>query len=355
MVEVAYGDGGTEPYCLPMVMVFGRDSADRADGALCRLDSPHGTGMLLDGMLDDRACAALLGSIEHGAAVRSRLGEIRGEAGPWLARAMAGQDEPMGVVRGSAEQSNSSVQFGGRLFLKVFRRPAAGVNPDCEIGRYLTDQGAFAHVPPFAGSLEYRVPGKAPATLALLQGAVQNQGDGWTWTLDELERYFENCATLAGEHAPSPAPLTDALSLGLSRTSPPAVDRLGFALDAGATLGRLTAELHVALASGDGPFSRETIEGSEFQALARQFREHGAGVLTGLKTSLSRLPDDAGARRSSGCSRAWTSRTHLPRGFAFTGTITWGRCCGRAAASSCWTSRASRRGRSRNGEPDSPR
>ena len=44
---------------------------------------------------------------------------------------------------GSAEQSNTSILYGDKLILKLFRRLQAGENPDVEIGRFLTEVGAF--------------------------------------------------------------------------------------------------------------------------------------------------------------------------------------------------------------------
>ena len=39
-----------------------------------------------------------------------------------------------------AEQSNSSVAYENRLVLKLFRRVAEGLNPDLEIGSFLTEK-----------------------------------------------------------------------------------------------------------------------------------------------------------------------------------------------------------------------
>ena len=36
----------------------------------------------------------------------------------------------------------------------------------------------------------------ATATLAMLQGLVPNEGDGWEWTLEELQRYFEQVSVV---------------------------------------------------------------------------------------------------------------------------------------------------------------
>ena len=56
--------------------------------------------------------------------------------------------------------------YGDRLILKLFRRLEEGVNPDLEIGRFLTERG-FPNIPPVAGALEYRRTDASPATMAV--------------------------------------------------------------------------------------------------------------------------------------------------------------------------------------------
>ena len=43
----------------------------------------------------------------------------------------------------SAEQSNTSIRFDDRLFLKLFRRLQGEENPDVEMGRFLTETANF--------------------------------------------------------------------------------------------------------------------------------------------------------------------------------------------------------------------
>ena len=85
------------------------------------------------------------------------------------------------------------MQLGERLFLKCYRRLRAGVNPEFEIGRFLTEPAHFPHCVPLAGAVEY-VSQKESFTVALLQGYVPNQGDGWAYTLAYLERFLELAA-----------------------------------------------------------------------------------------------------------------------------------------------------------------
>ncbi len=155
----------------------------------------------------------------------------------------------MNVVRGSAEQSNTSVLFGGKLILKLFRRLERGPNPDFEIGRYLTEESKFEAIPALAGAIEYAAPAQERCTLAMIQELVPNQGDGWKMTLDELGRYYEQCATLGT--SPKRIEGTGSSLLQSSNEDIPAAvrERVGLYIDAAAALGRRTAQMHRALAA----------------------------------------------------------------------------------------------------------
>jgi maltose alpha-D-glucosyltransferase/alpha-amylase len=105
-----------------------------------------------------------------------------------------------------------------------------------------------------------------------VQCAVANEGDGWTWTAGELERFYEHHARLT-----PPAWESDA-----------ARDAVGAYREAAQTLGRRTAELHVALSSEAEEFSDSDIE-----AMALQIRAETTRTFELLKASLPVLPDDS--------------------------------------------------------------
>jgi maltokinase len=92
---------------------------------------------------------------------------------------------PSAVVRPmGAEQSNSSLVFDEALALKLYRRVEAGVNPELELLRFLTDRG-FDSVPELAGWYEYT--GRLmEATLGVMQEFLPGARDGWELALEEL-------------------------------------------------------------------------------------------------------------------------------------------------------------------------
>jgi predicted trehalose synthase len=86
---------------------------------------------------------------------------------------------PMG-----AEQSNSSLVLDDELALKLYRRIEAGMNPELEVLRFLTERG-FDHIAQLRGFISYE--GRPlEATLAILQDFVQSKGDGWELALETL-------------------------------------------------------------------------------------------------------------------------------------------------------------------------
>ena len=204
-------------------------------------------------------------------------------------------DESLAPRRSSAEQSNTSMLFGNRLIMKLFRHPEPGLNPDCEIGRFLTEQAHFSNIPPFGGSIEYVSKGDAPTTLCMLQGLVINQGDGWQWMMEELERYYENYVqkTIPAEELGQPVVSTSA-PLGVVRPSQFALEHAGVALDAAAVLGRRTAEMHLALASSttNHAFSPELLSKEYFDNLQASINAQAAHAYDLLRKTMSGLADD---------------------------------------------------------------
>jgi maltose alpha-D-glucosyltransferase / alpha-amylase len=110
-------------------------------------------------------------------------------------------DVPVENVRAvDTEQSNTTALVDSRYVVKLFRRLESGINPEIEIGRFLTDTVAFANTPPLLGSVELEHDGKRSA-VAVVHGFVENQGDAWTVTSAYLDRFVEEQRLLTAEAA----------------------------------------------------------------------------------------------------------------------------------------------------------
>ena len=298
LVEVQYEKGDPDVYFVPLGLTYGKDAEKMHETFPSAIIAPaisaSGPGFLHDAAFDDRAGAAFLSFIERAKHAPGRNGLIRGIPGADFEALRGPADASLAVRRGSVEQSNTSIVYDDRFFMKFFRRQQSGPNPDCEIGRYLTEKVHFDGVPPFAGAIEYVPEGGEPQTLAMLQGFVANQGDGWTLALEELSQYYENSATTTWPEGASGATAADLMELAEQEPSQLAREHVGIALDSAAMLGKRTALLHLALASPDGDpsFAPETLGASDVQSLLIDLRKDAAGALDLLKDSVAGLPDD---------------------------------------------------------------
>ncbi|WP_158785986.1 maltose alpha-D-glucosyltransferase [Granulicella sp. L46] len=244
LVEITYTDASTDLYQLPLAL------ATEADAATLQTSSPNAVITSLDNaaLIDASASptfrAALLNTIINTArtpgASSSSIVSSSTKAGeppqPSIPNITANHSAALDPARladlpsrlGAAEQSNTSILYDDLAILKIFRRVTNGENPDVEIGRFLTEVAHFDHIPAYLGDLHLTTDS---TTLAFLQTFAPNLGDGWAWTLADLDRFFTEIATL-------PAPAPEAIR-----------QHAASYLDAAALLGQRTAELHLALAT----------------------------------------------------------------------------------------------------------
>ena len=191
VLEVAYADGGRpDRYLVPVIE--GREPED-----------------------GDGAWAAMVAAIATSAELRGRAGTFRCAptgALDGLLPSAVGSAAALTERRLQVEQSNTSIVLGDRLILKLYRLLEDGENPDLEIGEFLTGVG-FDGTPPVAGSIHYLPDGGRPSAVAMLQALVPATGDAWQSMLDALRDDPER------------------------------------GVEQAAAIGRLTAELHRALAS----------------------------------------------------------------------------------------------------------
>ncbi len=301
LVEVVYAAAPPETYLLPMATSFGAAAAalreEHAGSVIAQLASGEEEGVLHDALFDPAAGRALLEILSTGGVLRSRKGLIRGLPASRLASLLDGVDGSPPPRVSSAEQSNTSLLFGDKLILKLFRRQQKGPNPDTEIGRYLTESSQFPNIAPFGGSIERQRDGEEPSTLAMLQGLVRNQGDGWLWTAEELDRYYEACVPQAFPWNALPQARPEVrpglLELSEMPESEAAREHVGAYLDAASMLGVRTAEMHLALAAptSEPAFAPVRMSRQDAERLRQEFVDHGGGAFDALKESLSRLPD----------------------------------------------------------------
>jgi maltose alpha-D-glucosyltransferase/alpha-amylase len=298
MVRVEYVEGDGETYVLPVAHGSGEEARriqrDHPSAVIARVrwEAEGEEGIVYDAMYGKGFAAALLEFIGRHRRRRGAEGELTALRTDAYHRILGTGDRTLDPVLLKAEQSNTSIAYGDRFILKLFRQLQPGVNPDLELGRFLTEREC-PHTPPVAGAVEYRRNHQDPLTVAILHGFTANQGDAWEYTKDVLGHYFELVVAHRARWKEISAPQKTPLDL-LQVEPPPFVGELiGPYWESARLLGRRTAELHVLLASeADDPhFAPEPFSTLYQRALYQSMRNLTVQVLGLLHQRRNDLPE----------------------------------------------------------------
>ena len=297
LVQADYTEGDPDLYSLPVAFASGLEAermlAEAPGAVIARVAEASRQHILFDALQDKGSCLFLLDTIGHRRRFRGAGGEILGVPARAFRKIRGELKEAPAPVPGKAEQSNSSVIFGDKMILKIFRRVDRGVNPDLEIGTYLTEEAAFPHAPPVGGSLRYARAHEEPMTLAVLMGFVPNQGDAWQYTLDNLGRFFERVTARSADIKEVPCPGSRLLRM-VDEVVPARVnDLIGSYLLSARRLGERTAEFHLAMASnvGNPSFAPEPFTPFYQRSLYQSMRNLTAQTFSLLRKRVGTLPE----------------------------------------------------------------
>ena len=303
LLRVDYVQGDPEVYLMPLAYLEAEAAAavlqERPGLVVARVearrDGRH--GWLVDAVGSREFTGGLLDLVLRRRSWRSRQrGELASLQTDYIRQMREEGLPPLEPSLTRAEQSNSSIIFGDRLILKLFRRLEEGVNPDLDIGRFLAAR-RFPHVPALAGALEYRRPDGARMTVGLLSAYVANSQDAWDYALGALNRYFERVLSLPEDHA-QPAPSSGSLlALSGQECPAPVVEILGSFLESARLLGQRTAELHQVLASEteDPEFAPEPYTAHHVRGVFQSLRNLAQRNLLLLQKRLSQVPEEVAA------------------------------------------------------------
>ena len=220
--------GRKDTYLLPLAVAWD----DMLPGALsqqlslARIRQGRRVGFLTDGFALEGLARGVMRGLAERSVISGRTGTLEYLGTDRLDAIEISEDMPVHFL--SAEQSNSSLILGDVAMVKLIRHIFPGIHPEVEMTRYLTEVG-YRNTAQLLGEVARIDPDGNRYTLILVQAAIRNQGDAWTWMLTNLRRSIDEITVtgLEGE----------------------AVDEHFRPLvDLAATIGRRLGELHMALA-----------------------------------------------------------------------------------------------------------
>ncbi len=222
-------NGATERYLLPMQIEWVRFDRERYNpNALAAVRQGAREGTLLDVATDQIFIALMLRNLSKSLTVEES--GLRLEFKPTSRFPDGPIRQPQRIRVLESEDSCSMAEVDSDFVVRIYRKLESGINPEAEIGRFLTEVADFANAPPLLGSVEL-IEGNHKNAIANVHALVGHQGDGWTVTSAYLDRFVDDQRVLAA-------------SAGISDNDEEA-PYLRYMSQAG----RRVAELHAALAS----------------------------------------------------------------------------------------------------------
>ena len=273
IVHVDFTDGPGESYFLPLMMEPSETTAGTEPSAAVRISEGTEAVAVSDATYDSAACLALVQGIGQGRQWEGRGGVFAVQV--TQAGRAALSEVPCRPKRIAAEQSNTSIVYDRRLILKIIRKLEPGTNPDREILEFLTTRTQYRHVPLLLGALEYarQADPLQESTVAVLQSFIENQGDGWAYTIDHLR-------SLLSEARRGPEQAGDGNARELVRRFSEEYHR------SIRRLGEITGDLHVALQTdrSDPAFRPEPTSGHDVEAWKNAMVSQLDAIMTQCRT-----------------------------------------------------------------------
>ena len=294
LLQVDFVDADTEICTVPLGLFPGDQTSTTPESRIANITLQDGAsrGLLGDMMYVPSFATAMLSLMRDHEKLRNDQGEIDSMRTSTLRRILSAGPMPVPTIR-STEDGNTTIMFQDRLVLKCFRRLDEGVNPELEIGQYLTEHN-FAHSPALIGALEYCADNKIRHTLAVATTFVSYAMNAWQFTLDGVTRYYDRVfASDAQGMSPEVPPVPGPLKLFQQGPTPEAPDYVGSYLESARLLGVRTAELHRILAGDEsGEFAMEPVTAHYMRSVFQTMRSLAVQNLRLLRREMNSLSAD---------------------------------------------------------------
>ncbi|MEO8288181.1 MAG: maltose alpha-D-glucosyltransferase [Chloroflexota bacterium] len=294
-VHVDYADHDPETYILPIAFATGKRAEellkDHPKAVIAHLEHRakrrKEAGVLYDAVLNKDFANNLLSIIARRNHLHGSYGSLIGSARTTL-KTIKTDAEPQ-IVEG--DLNNTSIAFGDRVILKLFRCVDEGVNPDAEVGAFLTAH-RFKHTPSFLGSLDYKRSAGSTMTVGILEEFVPHQGHALDAAELSLLEYYERVSH--GKKAAPAVSMDIKTLLDCAEQGPTemAEELIGSFLGLAKLLGKRTAELHLALSSDPGERDFRPVAFTPYyqRSLYQAARRLSGEVMYALRRRMEDLP-----------------------------------------------------------------
>ena len=291
LVRVEYVEQESESFAIPLAVVA---EAPTSSQVVASLQLADGTSKMLIEATTEAAAKLLLEAALSGTSFATSKGKVVGGLVPGVEVPLDGLGDPR--VLGT-DRLGTTIAYGDRAVMKLLYRLEEGTEPELEVARFFRDTSGpdIPQVTPRVfGYVERREGRSEPATLALLEEYVVNEGTAWQQARKEIGRFYETILAQPADTRVPELPSSSLVELAWMTPPPEHAEMTGAYRDWAMLLGRRTADLHLALSRSQDP----AFAPAGYSAMDQRSKYQSARNLVGrglvmLRRTLTTLPPNA--------------------------------------------------------------
>ncbi|NES04431.1 MAG: maltose alpha-D-glucosyltransferase [Okeania sp. SIO2F4] len=303
-LEFHYTEGPTETYLIPLSYLGQSEISSQIPPekiiAELLIQQEDKSGILFDVLAEKDFLNIPLEAINKNQKYEGNSGAIQGNVTHVLAEIMQTTTEDIHPNLLSERHDKTVINFGAKLILKLFRKLEVGIHPELENGNFLTqrarsENSAIAdNISQTTGYLEYHRQGNHPITIGILEEFIPEARDGWSYTSDALRDYFDRIMVEQASINELEIPRVTVNNSLNTEITESVYDAIGSYINLAENLGKVTADIHQALASDlENPnFSPEQFTPFYQRSVYQYMRNQTGKILLKLKKHLPKFSQD---------------------------------------------------------------
>ncbi|NEQ72921.1 MAG: maltose alpha-D-glucosyltransferase [Okeania sp. SIO2C9] len=303
-LELNYTEGSPETYLIALSYLIPTEITPQIPRekiiAELQIQQQEKSGILFDVLGDREFLNMPFDAIAQNQKYQGNKGVLRGKYTDVLAEIMQTNTGNINPHISSEKHDKTLINFGTGLIFKLLRKLEIGINPDLEVGKFLTDKSRSqnseiaGNIPQIAGYLEYHQQGNNLMTIGILEEFIPEARDGWSYTSSVLRDYFDRIMvenTSVNELEIPQITVSNSLNTEITES---VYDVIGSYINVAENLGKVTADIHCTLASDlENPnFAPEQFTPFYQRSVYQYMRNQTGRILLKLKKHLSGFSQD---------------------------------------------------------------
>ncbi len=255
LLKVSYVQGEDEMYIMPAAFGTGENALkvikEHPEGLIAHLSVREGEGFLYEAIYEESFRNDLLELVIRNSGVKSGRKQVIGYKSRKLKAILGDEKPPLQSRVLKTEQSNTSLIYSDKLFMKLYRKIEPGVNPDVELNEALSSSVSSIEdmFPAFGGHLKWRHTSEGDLTIGMVQKLASIQSDGWQYTIDSVGRYVSLSKVKEEDPPELSSVFEEGMGVEIDELPEQFLDMTDVMyLNMISLLGRRTAQMHVRLA-----------------------------------------------------------------------------------------------------------